>query len=609
MTSLLDAHSLSKSFGSKLLFKDISFTLCRGDRIGLLGPNGTGKSTLLKILTGEESPDKGHISKKQGLIVGYASQAPEFDSLSLEEILMNAVPRSDETELLTRARILLSKMQFSDFEQNAQKLSGGWKKRLDIARALMLQPDLLLLDEPTNHLDVEGILWLEKFLERERISYVAVSHDRYFLEAVSNKILELNPAYPQGLLGFDGSLSSFMEHKEAFLKAQEEQQRSLAGVLRNEIEWLRKSPKARTTKAESRVKKAYQLMEEFSEIKQRNQKTKVSIEFSDSERATRKLITGKNLALSLGGKPLFNKLDLTLAPGMRLGIVGKNGTGKTSLLKVLAGEISPDAGTLKYATDIKLVYFDQHREQIPLNLTLKEALSETSDTVNYRGQDIHVNGWAKKFLFSQDRLNVNVGYLSGGERARLLIAKLMLKPADVLFLDEPTNDLDIQTLEVIEESLREFSGAVVLISHDRCLMDRVCTQILGLGSATSGEYFADYSQWESTLVAAPEKKEAPKKREEIEVIENKPQKQVKLTFNEQRELDGMEKAIIGVEKTISDLQKQLENISDAKKSLELYHQLGDEQKKLDAYFERWEYLQSRISAAIMNAHSPPKVKA
>lgn len=584
MTSLLDAHSLSKSFGSKLLFNNISFTLCKGDRIGLLGPNGSGKSTLLKILMGLESADSGRISKRQGLIVGYASQSPEFDPLSLEEILMS-VCSGDETELLTRARILLSKMQFTDFEQNAQKLSGGWKKRLDIARALMLQPDLLLLDEPTNHLDLCGILWLEKFLERERISYVVVSHDRYFLEAVSDRILELNPAYPQGILGFEGTFSDFIEHKDAFLKMQEEQQRSLAGTLRTEMEWLRRSPKARTTKSESRVKKAYQLMEEFSEIKKRNTVSKVSLEFSDSERATRKLIAGKNLALSLGGKPLFNKLDVTLAPGMRLGIVGKNGTGKTSLLKVLAGQIPQDSGTIKYATDIKLVYFDQHREQIPPHLTLKDALSETSDMVNYRGQDIHVNGWAKKFLFPQDRLNITVGCLSGGERARLLIAKLMLKPADVLFLDEPTNDLDIQTLEVIEESLREFSGAVVLISHDRCLMDRVCTQILGLGEASSGEYFADYSQWEATLSEAPEKKEAPKKQ-----IENKPQKAKKLSYNEQRELDGMEITIISVEEVIASLQKQLD--TDSNPSLELYHKLAEEQKKLDALFERWEYLQN-----------------
>lgn len=584
MTSLLDAHSLSKSFGSKLLFNNISFTLCKGDRIGLLGPNGSGKSTLLKILMGLESADSGRISKRQGLIVGYASQSPEFDPLSLEEILMS-VCSGDETELLTRARILLSKMQFTDFEQNAQKLSGGWKKRLDIARALMLQPDLLLLDEPTNHLDLCGILWLEKFLERERISYVVVSHDRYFLEAVSDRILELNPAYPQGILGFEGTFSDFIEHKDAFLKMQEEQQRSLAGTLRTEMEWLRRSPKARTTKSESRVKKAYQLMEEFSEIKKRNTVSKVSLEFSDSERATRKLIAGKNLALSLGGKPLFNKLDVTLAPGMRLGIVGKNGTGKTSLLKVLAGQIPQDSGTIKYATDIKLVYFDQHREQIPPHLTLKDALSETSDMVNYRGQDIHVNGWAKKFLFPQDRLNITVGCLSGGERARLLIAKLMLKPADVLFLDEPTNDLDIQTLEVIEESLREFSGAVVLISHDRCLMDRVCTQILGLGEASSGEYFADYSQWEATLSEAPEKKEAPKKQ-----IENKPQKAKKLSYNEQRELDGMEITIISVEEAIASLQKQLD--TDSNPSLELYHKLAEEQKKLDALFERWEYLQN-----------------
>lgn len=587
MSSLLDANSLKKSFGSKDLFKNISFTLCKGDRIGLLGPNGSGKSTLLKILAGLESPDQGTLSKRQGMVLGYASQAPEFASLSLEKTLLAACPPGDETELLTRARTTLSKMQFPDFEQTADSLSGGWKKRLDIARALMLQPDLLLLDEPTNHLDLEGILWLEKFLERERISYVVVSHDRYFLESVSNKIIELNPCYPEGLLKADGSLSDFMEYKEAFLKAQEEQQRSLAGMVRNELEWLRKSPKARTTKSESRIKRAYQLMEDFSDIKMRNQKVKVSIEFSDSDRATRKLITGKNLGLTLGGKSLFKGLDVNLTPGMRLGIVGKNGTGKTSLLKVLTGTHPQDVGTLKYATDLKLVYFDQHREIMNPNISIREALSGNTDTVNYRGQEIHVNGWAKKFLFPTDRLNLAVGCLSGGERARLLIAKLMLQPADVLFLDEPTNDLDIQTLEVIEESLREFSGAVVLISHDRCLMDRVCTQILGLGEGTSDGYFADYSQWEATLAASsvPEKKEPPKKQEEKKV------QKTKLSYNEQRELDGMEKAIIAEEDVIASLQKDLESMNDSKKSLELYHRLGEEQKKLDALFERWEYLQ------------------
>lgn len=584
--SLLSAHQLSKSFGSKSLFEEISFTLSAKDRVGLLGPNGSGKSTLLKILVGFEHPDAGRISKKQGLRVGYASQAPEFEDITLEEVMTQGNP-----ERLTQARILLSKAQFEDFQQSAASLSGGWKKRLDIVRAFMLEPNLVLLDEPTNHLDIEGILWLEKFLSKECSAYLIVSHDRYFLESVTNKIIELNPCYPEGLLIADGHLSDFMEQKQEFLKVQQQQQRSLAGQVRNEIQWLRTSPKARTSKSEARIRRAYQLMDELSAVKQRNQVSKVSIEFSDRERSTKKLLVGKNLAKSLGGKSLFKGLDILLTPGQRLGIVGKNGTGKTTLLKILAGMLPQDLGTIKYAQDLKLVYFDQHREQLPPHLSIKEALSPNSDTVYYHNAEIHVNGWAKKFLFSQDRLNLPISCLSGGERARLLIARLILQPADILFLDEPTNDLDIETLEIIEESLKEFSGAVVLISHDRCLMDRLCTQILGIGDGLTPHYFADYSQWEATLTSPSPKKESASKPSPP-----KPQEK-KLSYKEKRELEEMEQTILALEEEISSLHLELEKPevhANPQKSLELYNQLGTAQKNLDQKFDRWQYLQSMI---------------
>lgn len=580
MSSLLSAHSLSKSYGSQLLFKELSFTLCDGDRIGLLGPNGAGKSTLLKILVGIEQPDSGHIARRQGLRVGYAGQAPEFPSLSLEEVLLEDM-RGEEIELLTRARILLGKAQFTDFSQNAATLSGGWKKRLDIARALMLEPDLLLLDEPTNHLDLEGILWLEKLLKREKTAYVVISHDRYFLENVSNKVMELNPCYPGGLFTSEGNMSAFWEHKEAFLLGQAERQRSLSSQVRDEIEWLRRSPKARTTKSSARIQKAHELISELSEVKKRNQTSKVDIEFSASERETRRLLVAKNLTKSLGGKTLFKGIDLTLSPGSCIGIVGKNGTGKTTLLKMLAGEIPQDMGTIKYAEDLKIVYFDQHREHIPSNISLREALSPCGDTVTYRGQSIHVRGWAKKFLFSPDRLELPVGCLSGGERARILIARLMLQPADLLFLDEPTNDLDIPTLEVIEESLKEFPGAVVLISHDRCLMDRVCTQILGLGEGNEQQLYADYQQWEKARSEPPVKKAAPSPAP-APVARPK-----KLSYKEQKELEGMEQNILAVEAEIASLQSQLETHPN---DLELYRLLAEAQQKLDTLYARWEQL-------------------
>jgi len=591
MTSLLGAHSLAKSYGTQVLFKDISFTLHQGDRVGLIGPNGSGKSTLLKILMGLDSPDKGSISRRQGLRLGYASQSPEFPSDTLENILVNEIKNGQDFELLTKARILLGKAQFTDFSQNASTLSGGWKKRLDIIRALMHEPDLLFLDEPTNHLDLEGILWLEKFLARERISYVVVSHDRYFLENVSSKIIELNKCFPGGIFASEGNMSAYMENKEAFLKAQEQQERGLASQVRGEIEWLRKSPKARTTKSRSRIQKAYEMIDELSDIRQRNKTRKVDIDFSASDRETRKLLVAKNLSKSMGSKNLFNGVDITLSPGTRLGIVGKNGTGKTTLLKILGKMVAPDLGTLKYADDLKLVYFDQHREQIPPNITLRKALSPLSDVVNYRGQDIHVNGWAKKFLFTPDRLELPVGCLSGGERARIFIARLMLEPADILFLDEPTNDLDIPTLEVIEDSLMDFAGAVVLISHDRCLMDRICNQIIGLGAGAEAQIFADYNQWEAaSSQAAPKKEVSDKPPQPLRQETEKPKK---LSYKEQKELEGMEASIMAAEKELEDIHMSLADPrinADPQKSLQQYNLAAESQKKLEHLFERWQAL-------------------
>ena len=593
MSSLIGIHSLSKSYGTRNLFENISLTISSEDRIGLIGPNGSGKSTLLKIIMGLELPDEGSISRRQHLHLGYASQVPEFPSLPLEQVLLQgAAKHKDEYELITKARILLGKAEFSDFSQNASQLSGGWKKRLDIARALMQEPDLLLLDEPTNHLDLEGILWLEKFLKRERTSFVVISHDRYFLENISNKIIELNKCYPQGVYINEGNMSVFMERKEAFLQAQSQRERSLAGTVNEEIEWLNRSPKARTTKSRSRIQKAYELMEELSEVKRRNKAVVADINFAASERETRKLLSAKNVTKSIGGKPLFKGIDVVLSPGSRLGIVGKNGVGKTTLLKILANMLPQDMGTLKYADDIKIVYFDQHRENIPLKLSLRRALAPNGDYVSYRGQQIHVNGWSKRFLFSQDRLELPVGCLSGGERARILIAKLMLEPADILFLDEPTNDLDIPTLEVIEESLNEFTGAVVMISHDRCLMDRVCTQILGLSEENEHQFFADYSQWEAASSSMLVKKEVVAKS----VIPSiKLEKTKKLSYKEQKELDGMEHNITLVEEEVRALCQQLEDpaiANNAQRSLELYQRLAGAQKKLDHLFDRWQFLLS-----------------
>lgn len=597
MTSYLSIQNLTKFYSLNLLFKGISFTVYQGDRIGLLGPNGAGKSTLLKLIMGFDEPNEGTISKKKGLRIGYAAQSPIFEAIPVEQVLMSCSTAPTEIEKQTEARVLLSKAAFLDYNQSASALSGGWKKRLDILCAMIQKPDLLLLDEPTNHMDLEGILWLEKFLEREKISFLVVSHDRYFLDRVCNKMIELNPGFASGLLICNGSLSDYLEQKEAYFEAQLQEERGIASVVREEIEWLRKSPKARTTKSQSRIQNAYEMMESLEKIKQRNQTKKVTLEFTSSERETRKLLVAKNIGKSLGGRQLFKGLDILLAPGTRIGLVGKNGTGKTTLMKILSGKIAPDIGTLKYADDLKIVYFDQHREKIPPETRLRDALSPHSDYVNYLGQQIHVHGWAKKFLFQEERMNLPVSCLSGGEQARILIARLMLEPADLLFLDEPTNDLDIPTLEVMEESLKEFKGAVVLISHDRCLMDRVCNQIIGLGEDLPTPYYADYTQWEKAIQSIPEKRVVSSKVEKTAVA--KKNSSTKLTYNEKRDLESMETKILETEQQIEVIQSKLSSLTlQTDQASLLYQQLADTQKQLEFLFERWDYLSKKESGSL-----------
>lgn len=592
MSTLLSTQHLSKAFGSQLLFDDLSFSLLEGDRVGLIGPNGAGKSTLLKILIGQEEADEGEISQRQGLRIGYASQSPVFSSKAAIDTVVEGIAIDEREEALLRARILLTRAEFTDTSIDSSKLSGGWKKRLDLIRALINEPDLFLLDEPTNHLDLEGILWLEKFLEREKTTLLIVSHDRQFLQNVCNKIFDLNPCYPEGVFVSEGNLESFYEKKQLFLEGQLERERSLKNSVKDEIDWLRRSPKARTTKSRSRVSRAQSMIEELAHVKSRNQKPRVSISFYASERQTQKLIFANNLTKSLGDKQLFKGVDLLLSPGTRLGIVGKNGTGKSTLLKILSQQIPPDMGTVKYADDLKLVYFDQHREQIPLDLTLKEALCESGDTVNYMGQQIHVNGWAARFLFPPERLSMPVRCLSGGERARILIAKLMLKPADVLFLDEPTNDLDIPTLEVLEESLKTFAGAVVLISHDRHLMDGLCTQILSLGCSGDPQLYNGYSQWESAQRALKKEEKIAQDKATLPSPSQPPSKK-KLSYMEQKELDGMEKAIEEADKDIHKILNDIEKAKSSIESVELYQKLAQAQEKIDKLFHRWEELSNR----------------
>lgn len=598
MTSplLLSCQSLSKSFGSRSLFQDLSLSIFSNDHLGLIGPNGSGKSTLMKILAGIEKSDSGIISSKRGLRIGYVPQTCEFPDLSPRDILLEALNQDEAKADYEKEHLVnmwLSKFGFRDAETSAERLSGGWKKRLSLAQQLISSPDLVLLDEPTNHLDLEGILWLEKFLLREVQAFLLVSHDRYFLQNVTNRIIEINPAFPGGMFAIDGSYNHFLEKKEDFLKGQIQQERSLASKVRKEVEWLRKSPKARTTKSKSRVDEAHELLEEFSDVQTRNLQKRAGIDFVASKRDTRKLLVAKNLSKEINGRLLFKHLDFTLSPGMRIGLMGPNGSGKTTLLRLISGDITADQGTIKQADALKIVYFDQHRTQLPHNITLRHALCPHGDHVVFHGQSIHVNGWCKRFLFSPDVLDMTIGNFSGGEKARIAIAHLMLQPADLLLLDEPTNDLDIPTLETLEESLLEFPGAVVLITHDRCMLDRTCNLVLALGDPEHTQIYADYIQWQAAQKAAPTNQQSKEKKKEPS--SSKP----KLSYLESKELEQIEGKILKCEEEVKQFNHLLETAEmaqDPHRLSEICTAISLAEAQIEQLYLRWDELNKKQSS-------------
>jgi len=454
MSTLVTLRGVSKAFGARHLFTSISLAISDKERIGLVGANGSGKSTLLKIIAGLESPDAGERVLRQGVRMAYVPQADAFaPGLRVREVVAAALASVrggalTEAETLSRVNVVLGRMGFNDPEQPAELLSGGWRKRLALARAMVTEPDLLLLDEPTNHLDLGSILWLESWLGVARLAYVVVSHDRYFLENVAGRTIELGSAYAEGYLSVNGPYSLLLEKRAEVLASQAAYEQSLANRERREIEWLRRMPKARATKAKARIEAAGALSQELAETRGRNRSQgKARIDFTGTARQTRRLLVAEGIGKGFGGRTFFSDLDIVLSPGVRLGLVGGNGSGKTTLLKVLAGELAPDAGQIRRAPDLAVASFDQKREQLDPELSLRRAFAPAGDAVVYRGQSLHLVSWAKRFLFKPEQLDLPVRLLSGGEQARLLIARLMLRPADVLLLDEPTNDLDIPTLE------------------------------------------------------------------------------------------------------------------------------------------------------------------
>ena len=594
---LISCQSVTKSYGPQALFSGISLGFFADERLGLIGPNGSGKSTLLKILAGTETPDTGQVAKASRTHLVYLPQEDVFDpEITVEAALLHALPGSHQDDGLNSIRDILREIDFPDLQQKTGALSGGWRKRLALVCALIQQPDLLLMDEPTNHLDLEGILWLEGLLKQARFAFVLVSHDRYFLENVTNRIVELSRRYPDGYLKVEGNYSQFLQTRLSVFNQLDQEEQVMANKFRRELEWLRRGPPARTTKAHARIDAAYQLQADLKEAKTRNAEGKTAeIEFDATRRKTRKLLEAQGVAVERGSKLLFSGLDLLLTPGSCLGVLGRNGSGKSSLMQLMKDELKPSAGSMVWAEGLKIVSFDQRREQLDQRLTLKQTLSPLGESVTFQGKPMHVSSWAKRFLFPIEKLGLPVSRLSGGEQARVLIARLMLQPADILLLDEPTNDLDIPTLEVLEDSLEGFPGALVLITHDRFLMDRLSDRLLYLDGQGKAEYFADYTQWLQTRGSRTQAKPRP-----ATTASAKKKPAPALSYEEQKELGRIDQRVEKAEAEVVRLQQQLHDpaiMSDAARLKDLYSQLQAAETKVAEIYSRWQELEARSGAA------------
>ena len=596
MPPILNAQGISKRFGAIPLFDDISFTVSDGDRIGLIGPNGAGKSTLLKVLAQEEDPDAGEVATRKRARIGYIRQESTFaPGLTVRDVLERALIAGNvaEAEREGKLRETSGRVGFPETTAEAATLSGGWRKRLAIAEAMVSGPDILLLDEPTNHLDLAGIAWLEETLRAASFACVMVSHDRYFLENVATEMVELNRVYAEGLLRVKGNYTKFLEGKEQYLEAQSKLQDALKNRVKIETDWLRRGPKARTTKSKARIDSANELIGQLKEVNQRTQTASAGIDFSATERQTKRLVEFDHVQCMLGEGPtartIVDDLSFLITNGVRVGLVGPNGSGKTTILRLLREEIQPTRGEIKKAAFLKTVYFSQTRE-LDEAVTLRRALAPDSDSVVYQGRVVHVASYAAKFLFTSEQLNQPVERLSGGERARVLIAKLMLEPADLLLLDEPTNDLDIQTLEILEESLLEYTGALVLVTHDRFMLDRVSTVVLGLDGKGGAQRFGDYSQWEQWRGEKVEEAIAPSPGSAGPGVSANGTGKKKLSYLEAREYSSIEQKVDDAETRLNAARDVLDDPSvatNAEALTKALHEMEQAQEEADGLYQRW----------------------
>ena len=593
MASVVQCLELSKSYSAEVLLQQISFAVEDGDRLGLIGPNGAGKSTLMKLMAGLETPDEGEIRLQRDTHVVFTAQQHAYaDDEDVRSVLANAwtiaLPDYEQVARIDRSLRLLE----LDGATLIGALSGGWQKRVQLIAALMQEPDLWFLDEPTNHLDLEAVLWLQERLMQFKGTLVVVSHDRYFLNEIANRIIEVNFCYATGILDARGNYDDFLEQRDAYLHAQQQAQQSLDNQHRREQAWLARRPKARTTKSVSRIKRAAEIAEELQTVSQRNQQRKLGdVGFHGSDRKSKDLIVCEELSQAYGEALIFEHADIHLSAQDRLVVLGKNGSGKSTLLDLLAQETTPKSGKIKYAHELRIVRFSQDRSQLDQDATLKQVICPEGDRVFYRERALHINAWLQMFLFRPDQLDQRIRAFSGGEQARILLSRMMLQEADVLILDEPTNDLDIPSIELLEQSLIEFDGAVVLVTHDRYLMEVVGSQFLALQIGQTPRRVGSYRQWEDQQLeqATSSDTDTAAAQTANDAVES-------LSWDEQKELRGMEKRIQKAEAKLDELGQQLAS-EELMRDLDAYQSCNDEfqalQSEVEELYTRWQELEER----------------
>lgn len=625
--ALLSLRSISLAFGGPPLFDGINLQIEAGDRLCLLGRNGAGKSTLLKLISGELPPEAGDISRQQGLRVALVSQEvpqglagsvfdvvasgmgnasallAEYHHVSHQlaydggegllvrlENLQHKLEESGGWHLHQEVERLLNRLQLeADAEFSA--LSGGTKRRVLLAKALVAEPDILLLDEPTNHLDIDTIIWLEDFLLKNVRTVLFVTHDRSFARRLSNRIAELDRGR---IYAFNCGYDEFVERREALLEAEVTRQALFDKKLAQEEVWVRQGIKARRTRNEGRVRALKQMREERRQRRERVGTAKIQLQ--EGERSGRMVAEAESVSFAYGDRPVITGLTTTIMRGDRVGIIGPNGSGKTTLLRLLLGELTPCSGDIKLGSRLEVLYFDQMREQLDLSKSVQENVGEGNDTLVINGKPRHIIGYLQDFLFSPERARSPVGILSGGERNRLLLAKLFTKPSNVLVMDEPTNDLDAETLDLLEDLLLEYSGALLLVSHDREFLNNVVTSTLAVAEdGRVREYVGGYDDW--LRQAAAEKTSA---ESGIKPVQDKSRRQGervrRLSFKEERELAAMPDMIAALEEEQEQLHSTLADPGFYKSAgpdvVILNNRLEGLAAELALAYRRWEELES-----------------